>query len=166
MSKTPYKRRDGSTAVKVEGPVAYMHPDDVGKWHVSGSTRNPASVVPNYATGQDGVDTLKVLFASDSMVMFESFRQKGMRDTAHIHPDHDALVYQKKGRVLMRVGPEVFVVEEGDTYLHPRGALHQHEALEDSIRIETKFYPQGGAIKAWNELVAGGGGDIPVLKDE
>jgi len=165
MTEKRYVRRDGSTPVKAQGPVAYMHPDDIGHWHVPGLKRRAATIVPNYARGQDGVDTIKVLFASDTMIMFESFRKKGMRDTAHIHADHDALVYQKKGRVLMRVGPDVFVVEEGDTYFHPRGALHQHEALEDSIRIETKIYPEGGAIAAWNALVAGGAQVIPVLQD-
>jgi quercetin dioxygenase-like cupin family protein len=122
--------------------------------------------VPDYAEGREGVDTVKVLFASDTVIVFESFRRKGTRDTAHVHPDHDAIVYQKRGRVLMRVGPDVFVVEEGDTYFHPRGALHQHEALEDSVRIETKLYPGGGAIAAWNALAAGGSGEIPVLRDD
>ncbi len=166
MSESKYVRRDGSVAVPVSGQVAYMHPDDVGKWHVSGPRRTAMTIVPNYARGQDGVDTIKVLFASDNVIVFESFRQKGMRDTAHIHTDHYAIVYQKKGRVQMRVGPAVFVVEEGDTYYHPIGALHQHEALEDSIRIETKVYPKGGAIAAWNNLVAGGEGPIPVLEDD
>jgi quercetin dioxygenase-like cupin family protein len=143
-----------------------MHPEDVGRWHVPGSVRTPATLVPDYAEGRDGVDTVKVLFASDTVIVFESFRRKGTRDTAHVHPDHDAIVYQKRGRVLMRVGPDVFVVEEGDTYFHPRGALHQHEALEDSVRIETKLYPGGGAIAAWNALAAGGSGEIPVLRDD
>jgi ferredoxin/mannose-6-phosphate isomerase-like protein (cupin superfamily) len=163
---TPYRRRDGSMPIEARGPVAYMHPADVGRWHVPGSVRVPATLVPDYADGREGVDTVKVLFASDTVIVFESFRRKGTRDTAHVHPDHDAIVYQKRGRVLMRIGPDVFVVEEGDTYFHPRGALHQHEALEDSVRIETKLYPGGGAIAAWNTLVAGSGGAIPVLRDD
>jgi ferredoxin/mannose-6-phosphate isomerase-like protein (cupin superfamily) len=163
---TPYRRRDGSRPIEARGPVAYMHPEDVGRWHVPGSVRTPATLVPDYAEGREGVDTVKVLFASDTVIVFESFRRKGTRDTAHVHPDHDAIVYQKRGRVLMRVGPDVFVVEEGDTYFHPRGALHQHEALEDSVRIETKLYPGGGAIAAWNALAAGGSGEIPVLRDD
>jgi hypothetical protein len=31
--------------------------------------------------------------------------------------------------------------------------VHQHEALENSVRIETKIFPNGGAVAAWNELV-------------
>jgi len=122
------------------GPVCYMHPDDIGKLHVPGSTRAGETIRPDYAMAQDGVDTLKVLMVTDNMVMFESFRSKGAIDTAHLHPDHHSTVYQKKGRVRMRIGKEVF---------------HQHEALEDSVRIEIKTYPGGGAVASWNKLVGG-----------
>jgi|GEM_PF-697284 len=166
MSDSKFVRRDGSVPLSVTGPIAYMHPDDVGKWHVPGSKRIAKTVVPNYARGQDGVDTNKVLFASDTVIVFEGFRKKGTRDTAHVHPDHDSIAFLRKGRVRMRVGPDVFIVEEGDAYFHPMGALHQHEALEDATRIEVKIFPKGGAISAWNNLVAGGDGPIPVLTDE
>jgi quercetin dioxygenase-like cupin family protein len=66
------------------------------------------------------------------------------------------MVYQKKGRTRMRIGEETFTIEAGDTYFHPMGVVHQHEALEDSVRIETKIYPKGGAIRSWNRLVGGG----------
>ena len=137
------------------GPVCYMHQDDIGKLHVPGSTRVGETIRPDYAMAQDGVDTLKVLMVTDNMVMFESFRSKGAIDTAHLHPDHHSTVYQKKGRVRMRIGKEVFIVEEGDTYYHPMGMVHQHEALEDSVRIEIKTYPDGGAVASWNKLVGG-----------
>ena len=55
----------------------------------------------------------------------------------------------------MRIGEKSFVVEAGDSYIHPMGVAHQHEALEDSVRIETKIYPGGGAIASWNRLVGG-----------
>jgi quercetin dioxygenase-like cupin family protein len=132
-----------------------MHPDDIGKLHVQGSMRAGETIRPDYAQAQDGVDTLKVLMVTDNMVMFESFRSKGAIDTAHLHPDHHSTVYQKKGRVRMRIGREVFIVEEGDTYYHPMGMVHQHEALEDSVRIEIKTYPNGGAVASWNRLVGG-----------
>ena len=137
------------------GPICYMHPDDIGKLHVPGSMRAGETIRPDYAKAQDGVDTLKVLMVTDNMVMFESFRSKGAIDTAHLHPDHHSTVYQKKGRVRMRIGSEVFIVEEGDTYYHPLGMVHQHEALEDSVRIEIKTYPKGGAVASWNRLVGG-----------
>jgi quercetin dioxygenase-like cupin family protein len=138
-----------------------MHPDDIGKLHVPGSMRAGETIRPDYAQAQDGVDTLKVLMVTDHMVVFESFRSKGSIDTAHLHPDHHSTVYQKKGRVRMRIGSEVFIVEEGDTYYHPMGMVHQHEALEDSVRIEIKTYPGGGAVASWNRLVGGPGFAAP-----
>ena len=137
------------------GPICYMHADDIGKLHVPGSMRAGETIRPDYAQAQDGVDTLKVLMVTDNMVMFESFRSKGAIDTAHLHPDHHSTVYQKKGRVRMRIGKEVFIIEEGDSYYHPMGMVHQHEALEDSVRIEIKTYPNGGAVASWNKLVGG-----------
>jgi len=139
----------------VTGPVAFMHPDDIGKLVVPGSQRTGAKLQPNYSTKEDGVDTVKVLMATDTIIAFEAFRPKGAIDTAHQHPDHHSVVYQKQGRTRMRIGDEAFVIEAGDTYFHPLGVVHQHEALEDSIRIETKIYPAGGAIVAWNKLVGG-----------
>lgn len=137
----------------VTGPVAFMHPDDVGKLVVPGSKRSGTRLKPNYSSGEDGVDTVKVLMATDTVITFESFRPKGAIDTAHQHPDHHSVVYQKQGRTRMRIGDQTFIVEAGDSYIHPQGVVHQHEALEDTVRIETKIYPAGGAIAAWNKLV-------------
>lgn len=149
------KARRASVVAAVAGPVAFMHPDDVGRLVVPGSKRRGTKLKPNYATHEDGVDTVKVLMATDTMIAFEAFRPKGALDTAHQHPDHHSMVYQKQGRVRMRIGGESFIVEAGDSYFHPMGVVHQHEALEDSVRIETKIYPKGGAIASWNRLVGG-----------
>ncbi len=160
MNKAPSAvraRKSKRTAIvsTVAGPVAFMHPDDIGKLVVPASKRRGTRLKPNYATQEDGVDTVKVLMATDTMIAFEAFRPKGAIDTAHQHPDHHSMVYQKQGRTRMRIGDETFVVEAGDSYFHPMGVVHQHEALEDSIRIETKIYPKGGAIMSWNRLVGG-----------
>lgn len=142
-----------SVVSAVAGPVAFMHPDDIGKLFVPGSKRAGTQLQPNYSTQEDGVDSVKVLMATDTIITFESFRPKGAIDTAHQHPDHHSVVYQKQGRTRMRIGEETFIVEAGDSYFHPLGIVHQHEALEDTIRIETKIYPHGGAVAAWNKLV-------------
>lgn len=160
MSKAPAavrarKSKRAEIVSTVTGPIAFMHPDDIGKLVVPGSKRKGTRLKPNYAAQEDGVDTVKVLMATDTMIAFEAFRPKGAIDTAHQHPDHHSMVYQKKGRTRMRIAEETFVVEAGDSYFHPMGVVHQHEALEDSIRIETKIYPRGGAIKSWNRLVGG-----------
>jgi hypothetical protein len=47
-------------------------------------------------------------------------------------------------------------VSEGDTYHYPLGVGNQREALEDSERIEIKFFPEGNAIEFWNQLVGSG----------
>jgi mannose-6-phosphate isomerase-like protein (cupin superfamily) len=149
------RRKQSRLAVvsAVKWPVAFMHRDDIGKVVARGSKRVGRRLKPNYAVREDGVDTVKVLMATDTVISFEAFRPKGAADTAHQHPDHHSVVYQKQGRVRMRIGGRSFVVEAGDTYFHPMGVVHQHEALEDSVRIETKIYPKGGAVASWNRLV-------------
>ncbi len=155
--KSTKSRKKSRLAVvsAVKGPVAFMHGDDIGKLVVRGSKRAGRKLKPNYAVREDGVDTVKVLMATDTVISFEAFRPKGAADTAHQHPDHHSVVYQKQGRVRMRIGDTSFVVEAGDTYIHPMGVVHQHEALEDSVRVETKIYPAGGAVASWNRLVGG-----------
>lgn len=140
-------------SVSIDAPVAFMHPDDVTKLCVPSSTREAVPLVPEYSLDEDGVDTVKVLMATPHMIVFEASRPKGATDRFHKHPDHDSVAYQKKGRVRMRIGEATFVVEQGDTYRHPMGVGHQHEALEDSVRIEIKHYPAGDAIESWNALV-------------
>ena len=138
----------------VKAPVAFMMPDAIGKLIVrSSAISDYLPITPNYATDELGIDSIKVLMATDQLITFESFRPKGAIDIAHSHPDHHSVVYQKQGRVKMRIGLESFTVEQGDTYFHPLGVVHQHQALEDSIRIETKVFPEGNAIASWNKLV-------------
>ena len=137
----------------IKGPIAFMHRGDIGKLVARGSKRAGRKLKPNYAVHEDGVDTVKVLMATDTVLSFEAFRPKGAADTAHQHPDHHSVVYQKQGRVRMRIGEQTFIVEAGDSYIHPMGVVHQHEALEDSVRIETKIYPAGGAVASWNTLI-------------
>tara|TARA_Y100000588_G_C13898202_1_gene771674 strand:- start:161 stop:673 length:513 start_codon:yes stop_codon:yes gene_type:complete len=138
----------------VKAPVAYMMPEAIGKLVVrSSAISDYLPISPSYATDEAGVDSIKVLMATNQLITFESFRRKGAIDTAHSHPDHHSVVYQKEGRVKMHIGSETFTVEQGDTYFHPLGVVHQHEALEDSVRIETKVFPDGHAIESWNKLV-------------
>ena len=152
-------RKESRLAVvsAVKGPVAFMHREDIGKLVARGSKRVGRKLKPNYAVREDGVDTVKVLMATDTVISFEAFRPKGAVDTAHQHPDHHSVIYQKQGRVRMRIGGRSFVIEAGEPTFHPMGVVHQHEALEDSVRIETKIYPKGGAVASWNRLVGESG---------
>jgi quercetin dioxygenase-like cupin family protein len=137
----------------IAAPVAFMHPDDVLKLFVPSSKREPVTLVPEYSRDEDGVDSVKVLMATPHLIVFEASRPKGAIDRMHRHPDHESIGYQKKGRVRMQIGTETYIVEEGDTYRHPVGVAHQHEVLQDSIRIEIKYYPEGNAVESWNALV-------------
>ena len=134
-----------------------MHPDDVLKLFVPSSKRTPVTLVPEYSSDEDGVDSVKVLMATPNLIVFEASRPKGAIDRRHTHPDHESIGYQKRGRVRMQIGKEIQIVEEGDSYRHPIGVAHQHEVLEDSVRIEIKYYPEGNAIESWNALVGPSG---------
>ena len=144
---------DASTVIA--DMVAFMHPDDWDQLFVPSSTRESMPLVPNYSLNEDGVDSVKVLMATPNLIVFEAFRPKGAVDRMHMHVDHHSVAYQKMGRVRMMIDSETYIVEAGDTYRHPMGVKHQHEALQDSIRIEFKFYPDGNAVESWNALVGG-----------
>jgi quercetin dioxygenase-like cupin family protein len=142
-----------SESVSINAAVAFMHPEDVEKLFVPSSRREAVTLVPEYSRDEDGVDTVKVLMATPQIILFEASRPKGAVDRMHVHPDHESIGYQKKGRVRMTIGKETRIVEEGDSYRHPLGVAHQHEVLEDSVRIEIKYYPKGNAVESWNALV-------------
>ncbi len=142
-----------SEPVSIDADVAFMHPDDIGKLFVPSSKRAPVTLVPEYSREEDGVDAVKVLMATSHLIVFEASRPKGAVDRMHVHRDHDSIGYQKRGRVRMTIGEETSIVGEGDSYRHPLGVRHQHEVLEDSVRIEIKHYPDGNAIESWNALV-------------
>ena len=142
-----------SESVSIDAAVAFMHPDDIDKLFVPSSKRYPATIVPQYSRDEDGVDTVKVLMATSHLIVFEASRPKGAIDRMHVHPDHESTGYQQKGRVRMIIGEQTSIVEQGDSYRHPLGVRHQHEVLEDSVRIEVKYYPAGNAIQSWNALV-------------
>ena len=139
----------------IANAIAFIHPEDCDQLFVPSSTRESRPLVPNYSLNEDGVDSVKVLMATPNLIVFEAFRPKGAVDRMHMHVDHHSVAYQKMGRVRMMIDSETYIVEAGDTYRHPIGVKHQHEALQDSIRIEFKFYPDGNAVESWNALVGG-----------
>ena len=135
--------------------VAFMDSTDIGQLFVPSSKREMRQLVPDYSQDEDGVDRVKVLMATPNLIVFEAFRPAGEIDRMHMHKDHHSIAYQKEGRVLMTIGSDTFEVAAGDTYHHPMGVKHQHKPLEDSVRIEIKYYPEGNAIESWNRLAAG-----------
>ena len=134
--------------------VAFMDSIDIGQLFVPGSKREMSALVPDYSQDEDGVDSVKVLMATPNLIMFEAFRPAGKIDRMHMHKDHHSVAYQKEGTVLMTIGSDTFEVAAGDTYHHPMGVKHRHKSLQDSVRIEIKYYPEGNAIESWNRLAA------------
>ena len=70
----------------VKAPVAFMMPEDIGKLIVrSSAISDYLPITPNYATDEVGVDSIKVLMATDQLITFESFRPKGAVDTCLLY---------------------------------------------------------------------------------
>ena len=55
----------------------------------------------------------------------------------HTH-EHDSYCYLLSGKVELRIGGLVAVVEAGDAFFHPDGVPHEAHAIEDSHWIELK----------------------------
>ena len=89
--------------------------------------------------------SIKPLMVGQDMVFLEAHREKGLIDPEHAHPDHESICYLVKGKVRVVIGGEEFIANPGDTWIHPAGVPHYHEALEDSVQIEIKSPPK----KTW-----------------
>jgi mannose-6-phosphate isomerase-like protein (cupin superfamily) len=89
--------------------------------------------------------SIKPLMVGQDMVFLEAHREKGLIDPEHSHPDHESICYLVKGKVRVVIGGEEFIAVPGDTWIHPAGVKHFHEALEDSVQIEIKSPPK----KTW-----------------
>lgn len=89
--------------------------------------------------------TIKPLMVGQDMVFLEAHREKGLVDPEHAHPDHESICYLVKGKVRVVIAGEEFIAEPGDTWIHPAGVPHYHEALEESVQIEIKSPPK----KTW-----------------
>jgi quercetin dioxygenase-like cupin family protein len=92
-----------------------------------------------------GILTLTPLVVGDEIMYIQAFKQKGMIDPEHIHPDHESLGYLASGKLRLVIDGEEFIANPGDTWLHRRGVPHYSEALEDSVQIEVKSPP----TKTW-----------------
>ena len=95
--------------------------------------------------GDGGHLAIKPLMVGQDMVFLEAHRDKGLIYPEHAHPDHESICYLVKGRVRVVIAGEEFIAEPGDTWIHPAGVPHYHEALEDSVQIEIKSPPK----KTW-----------------
>lgn len=89
---------------------------------------------------------LKVVMKSNTMLMLQVFREKGVKDPVHRHDDHETACHLISGRLKLTIGEETFIAEPGDSWFHPKGIDHTSEALEDSVQIEVKSPP----MKTWH----------------
>jgi quercetin dioxygenase-like cupin family protein len=62
--------------------------------------------------------------------------KKGKRCSIHYHKIKDETFYILKGKVLMEIGEEKKVMQEGDVIRIMPGQKHRFSGLEDSIIIE------------------------------
>ena len=109
-----------------------------------------ADIERDYPAGVEGIEMsdgvwLKVVMKSDSMLMLQVFREKGVQDPLHRHDDHETSCHLVSGKLEVTVGEKSFTAEPGDTWFHPKGVDHTTKALQDSVQIEVKSPP----VKTW-----------------
>lgn len=105
----------------------------------------PVTALEGMAEGNGGHLAIKPLMVGQNAMVMEAHRQKGLIDPEHAHPDHESICYLVKGRMRVVIAGEEFIAKPGDTWIHPAGVPHYHEALEDSVQIEIKSPPK----KTW-----------------
>jgi len=107
----------------------------------------PVHALEGMPESQNGAHlAIKPLMVGQDMVFLEAHREKGLIDPEHSHPDHESICYLVRGKVRVVIAGEEFIAEPGDTWIHPAGVPHYHEALEDSVQIEIKSPPK----KTWS----------------
>lgn len=89
-----------------------------------------------------GVASRKILSSTKGMVLAESFGKKGTVWPLHKHPERESVGYLVSGKLKMTIGGKEYILEPGDSWVHPFNVEHRTEHLEDSVFIEV-FSPPG-----------------------
>ncbi|MDP6953015.1 MAG: cupin domain-containing protein [Alphaproteobacteria bacterium] len=111
----------------------------------------PAGSVPFEAVGSlEGAAqpqglAIAPLLVGEDMLLMRLERKQGLVDPLHSHADHESICHLISGRLRVEIDGESFIAEAGDSWIHPAGVPHRHEALEDSVQIEIKSPPR----KTW-----------------
>ncbi len=116
-----------------------------GRPFVDGGTVAAEPVTHIEGATEAGDLAIKPLIVGNEMLLMELHRKKGLTDPLHSHADHESICYLVSGRMRVEIDGESFVAESGDSWVHPPGVPHSHEALEDSVQIEVKSPPR----KTW-----------------
>jgi quercetin dioxygenase-like cupin family protein len=77
----------------------------------------------------------KTLVHGDKTLMVEFRLQKNASLPTHAHP-HEQVGYLVKGKIRLKIGSDIHVVSEGDSWCIPGGLLHGAEIIEDAVAIE------------------------------
>ena len=93
----------------------------------------------------DGMLSMKVLMATEHVIVLRAERKKGLKDPKHKHDDHDTVSTLVSGKLEVHVGDESFMCEPGAVWRHRPGVPHWSDTLEDSVVIEIKTPP----VKTW-----------------
>ena len=110
-----------------------------------------ASDVPEERIGEvegvreHGRTTVRPVIVGEEMLLLEVFREKGLIDPNHAHPDHESVSYLIKGRLRLVIDGKEFIAGPGSCWHHPPGVVHYSEALEDCLQVEVKSPPR----KTW-----------------
>lgn len=82
----------------------------------------------------DGLER-RFLAYSDNTMLIEHEMAEGSIFPLHSHP-HEQLAYLLKGRLKVICDNKEYFVEQGDSFIVPRGIEHQVFALEHSIALD------------------------------
>lgn len=80
----------------------------------------------------------RLLMVTTDMQCSEIQMEKGVREDVHTHHDHSVIGCLLSGRLRLVIGMETFDAAPGDVWMHPQGAPHRVEALENSLYLEVK----------------------------
>ena len=87
-----------------------------------------------------GIFFVKPLMRSQSMALLEVRVASGVASALHTH-SHESLIYVVSGKLRTTIGEQIFVLGPGDVCLHPSGASHVVEAMQDTVFVEVKSPP-------------------------
>ena len=90
---------------------------------------------PKGAMGQ------KYLVSGVSMSMRLWEEAKGPLDPLPVTRDYETLGYVIEGRAKLELEGQTVFLEQGDSWLVPKGSVHRYQILEDFVAVETTAPP-------------------------
>lgn len=84
-----------------------------------------------------GAVRMKPLIAGDHMTLLEIQYPPEAGAPPHVH-QHETLCYVVSGKVRVTVGEDEYVLEAGDTCIHPLGVPHGIRGIEHATVLEIK----------------------------